>query len=775
MHKHNRAPSEAPVYNYEFISNSALRKQAAVAKVDLRRPPSVALSRESHLRNPNPEKAMKQVLIKAGNAFVDDVPAPTAGSKNILVRVAFSCISVGTEMAGVRLSGMPLYQRALKQPENVKRVVDMARAEGLRRTFDRVTGKLAAGSATGYSASGFVVSVGREVTGFAVGDRVACAGAGIANHAELIDVPENLAVKLPDAVTLEDAATVTLGAIALQGVRRAQPTLGETFVVIGLGILGQLTCQFLQANGCRVIGVDIDARRIALAVENGMHVGLDPSADDYVERVINLTGGIGADAAIITAASESDQIISDAMRSCRKKGRVVLVGDVGLHLNRADFYKKELDFLISSSYGPGRYDPAYEEGGQDYPIGYVRWTENRNMHAYLQLLGERRVSLTNMSSAPYAISEAANAYEALKGEGARPLLVLLHYPESNTAMVRRVAVSQRRASTGAIRVALAGAGGFAQGMHLPNMLKLRDRYQLRAVMSRTGANAKAVATQYEAAYATTDYAEVLADPEIDLVIIATRHNLHGSMVLDALRSGKHVFVEKPLAVTAAELDAVEQFYEQSPDVPILMTGFNRRFSPGVCEARKILKARTTPVIINYRMNAGYIPLDHWVHGPEGGGRNIGEACHIYDVFQAFTGSRVRAVHAAALNPSSPQWARNDNFVATISYSDGSVCTLTYTALGDKNYPKERMEIFADGKVIALDDYKALHVHGGKHKGWSSQAPQKGQFQELEALAGAISGGDPWPISLEEQLQTSRLSLEIERQIFSASATALEGS
>lgn len=707
---------------------------------------------------------MKQVLVQGGSVIVQDVPAPKVGNKNILVRVMHSCISVGTEMSGVKLSGLPLYKRALKQPENVKRVFDMMRDQGIKRTLDRVLGKLAAGSPTGYSAAGIVVEVGSEVDGFSLGDKVACAGAGIANHAEVIDVPVNLAVKLPVNLATDIASTVTLGAIAMQGVRRAQPMLGETFVVVGLGILGQLTCQFLQTNGCKVIGIDIDPNRIRLAIENGMHAGIDPSQENYIERVHKLTDGFGADGIIITAASESSRIISDAMQACRKKGRVVLVGDVGLNLQRADFYKKELDFLISSSYGPGRYDPVYEEGGQDYPLPFVRWTENRNMEAYLHLLASNKVSLANFYHTPYPIERARDAYEALKGEGDTPLLVLLQYPESKSAFARKVVMNAAATATGKVRVALAGAGSFAQGMHLPNMYKLRDHYQLHAVMSRTGSNARSVATQYQAKYATTDYAEILADPEVDMVMIASRHNLHGQMTLDALRAGKSVFVEKPLALNETDLDAIEKFYVENPDGPLLLTGFNRRFAPAIEEARKLLESRTTPLIINYRMNAGFIPLDHWVHTEEGGGRNIGEACHIYDLFNALTGARVKNVHASAVQPASKQWARNDNFVATISYEDGSVCTLTYTAMGDKSFPKEKMDIFTDGKVISMDDFKALTVFGGNHKGWSSQTADKGQFKEIELLAASLLQGEPWPIPLEEQLQATRISFAVEQQL-----------
>lgn len=706
---------------------------------------------------------MKQVLIKGGTAVVEDVPSPAVGRRNVLVRVTHSCISVGTEMAGMRMSGLPLYQRALKQPENVKRVLDMMRDQGIKRTLDRVQGKLSAGSATGYSAAGVVIEIGEDVEGFSVGDRVACAGAGVANHAEIIDVPVNLAVPCPEALGNDMASTVTLGAIAMQGVRRAQPTLGETFVVVGLGILGQITTQLLTANGCRVIGVDLDPQRVDLALGTGMAIGINPATDPYVERVLKHTQGLGADGVIVTAATPSNEVISEAMQACRKKGRVVLVGDVGLDLNRADFYKKELDFLISSSYGPGRYDPVYEEGGQDYPLPYVRWTENRNMQAYLDLLATGRLRLDHLCAEPFAIDRASEAYEALKAEGRKPLLVLLAYPEREGQRGTRVALPRARTQTGPIRVALAGASSFAQGMHLPNMVKLRDRFSLRAVMSRTGANAKAVGMQYEAGYCTTRFEDLLEDPEVDLVMVTTRHDLHAPMALQALRAGKHVFVEKPLALREGEVDEIERFYAERPDGPLLMVGYNRRFSPAAQAVARVLAGRTTPILANYRMNAGFIPPEHWVHGPEGGGRNLGEACHIYDLFNALVGEHaVVDVQATAVHPRGEPWRRNDNFVATLRYADGSVCTLTYTSMGEKSHPKERMEIFADGRVITLDDYKSVSVQGGKHAGWSAQSAQKGQYEELVALAQSLREGKPWPISLADQLQTSRVALQVEK-------------
>ncbi|MHB1244453.1 MAG: bi-domain-containing oxidoreductase, partial [Gaiellaceae bacterium] len=501
---------------------------------------------------------MKQVLIRGGGVAVEDVPAPQASPRSLLVRVEHSCVSVGTELSSVRMSGLPLYKRALKQPHHAKRVLEIGRNEGFARTYKRVRGLLAAGLPTGYSAAGVVVEVGEEVEGFRAGDRVACAGAGIANHAELIDVPVNLAVRIPEGLGTDAASTVTLGAIALQGVRRVQPTLGETVAVVGLGILGQLAVQLLRASGSRVIGSDLDASRIEKALAHGMAHGIG-AGEDFPRCVHELTDGFGADAVLITAATESDEVVRQAMQACRKKGRVVLVGDVGLHLQRADMYEKELDFLISTSYGPGRYDDVYELEGQDYPIGYVRWTENRNMEEYLRLLAEGRVSLDGLGQESFPVDEADAAFEALEAGQTKPLLVLLSYPERAEAPKRTTRLRTLQPKPGRIGVALVGAGNFAHGHHVPNLTKLREHYELRAVMSRTGANAKAVAARAEAAYATTDLDDVLADSAIDLVLISTRHDTHAGLALRALEAGKSVFVEKPLALNAEELDAIAAF------------------------------------------------------------------------------------------------------------------------------------------------------------------------------------------------------------------------
>lgn len=713
--------------------------------------------------------ALKQVLLKGGKAVLEDVPAPGIGARNVLVAVHYSCISVGTESASMGVAAEPLYKRALRQPEKVGRAFAMMREQGVGRTVKRIRGALQSGQPTGYSAAGVVVAVGTEVEKFRIGDRVACAGAGIANHAEFIDVPVNLAAHVPRVVELMDASTVTLGAIALQGIRRAAPTLGETIAVVGLGILGQLTLQLLKANGCRVIGVDLDARRIETALACGMDQGLNSAEEDAVGQILWATDGLGADAVIVTAAATSHDIVSGAMRACRKKGRVVLVGDVGLNLKREDFFRKELDFLVSTSYGPGRYDPFYEEAGHDYPLPYVRWTENRNMSAYLELLAQKKIQLPPLKPEVTAIEDAESLYAKLAGAADKPLLAILRHSGQAKVHERTVALPiVKRRHAGRIRVALVGAGGFAQGMHLPNLARLRDKYELRWVVSRTGTTAKSVAKQYDVPLAGTDYSAVLDDPDVDLVLISTRHHLHARMALAALKAGKDVFLEKPLALNEAELAPIEAFYAGGAEhKPLLTTGFNRRHSPPIQHIKKILANRSGPMMISYRMNAGHLPPDHWVHGPEGGGRNIGEACHIYDLFSCLTGAQPVSCSAASLG-SLPAGSRpNENFVATICYSDGSIASLHYTALGASSHPKERMDIYASGKVVSLDDYRSVSVDGSAQRGWSSASMQKGLLEELQALAAFRDSAAGFEWTPDEQFLTTRLSFEIERQLASA--------
>lgn len=711
---------------------------------------------------------MKQVLLKQGGVVVEDVPAPQAEAGCVLVRAAFSCVSVGTEMSGVKASNVPLWKRVLDRPDQVRRVVRMVATDGLARTRDAVRSRLAQASPIGYSLAGTVIAVGAGIDDIAPGDRVACAGAQSAHHAEIVCVPRNLVVPVPDALDLSDASTVTLGAIALQGVRRAGPTLGETFVVVGLGIIGQITVQLLKANGLRVIGVDPDRARIATALASGLDVGLHPEDASADEQVARLTGGVGADAVIITAASASHDILSGAFRMCRRKGRVVLVGDVGLNIDRADIYAKELDFLISTSYGPGRYDRNYEERGLDYPVGYVRWTENRNMQAYLALLAEGRVRVGDLLTKRYPIDEAQTAYAALASAENRPMTVLLTYPPAAGAAepVRRIANPKAQAGrAGAVRVALVGAGGFAKGTHLPILRAHPDAFHVRAVCTRQGHNAATVAAQYGAAFSTTDYAEVLADAETDAVIIATRHDRHGDMVLQALRAGKHVFVEKPLCLTEDELTAIEDFYAQAKKgAPILLTGFNRRFSRYAVAIQAPAAQRANPLVMTYRVNAGHIPADHWVHGPEGGGRNLGEACHFYDLFVALAGSAPEEVKAASIRHAGGFYRADDNFSATIRFADGSLATLVYTALGADAFPKERLDVFFDGKVYAIDNFMRLEVSGASGPQIATPNPAKGHDEEMVAFARAIRDGGTWPIPLWQQAAATRIALRVQSQL-----------
>jgi predicted dehydrogenase/threonine dehydrogenase-like Zn-dependent dehydrogenase len=705
---------------------------------------------------------VKQILLRGGHAVVEEVPAPVCGAHSVLVRVAYSCVSAGTETTRLRMSRMSLFRRAVAERDRAKQVLNSGRDQGFARTYRRVRDQLSAGLAIGYSAAGTVVEVGPEAAGFEVGDRVACAGSEIANHAEVIDVPVNLAVKVPKSLSLTYASTVTLGAIALQGIRRANPTLGETIGVIGLGALGQLTTQLLGANGCRVIGTDVEPERVELALAAGMTEGL-LAVEHFVERARKLTGGHGADAVIITATTPSHDVVRQAMQACRKKGRVVLVGDVGLNLRRSDLYSKELDFLMSTSYGPGRYDDAYEREGHDYPLPYVRWTENRNMEEYLRLLATGKLSLTNLGVKTYDVVEADKAYRALNGARQAPLIVLFAYPDRDEVFQRKLPVRRIASRVGRVRVAVVGAGRFAQATHIPNLLKLADRFELRTIVSRTGSNALAVAQRSGAAYATTEYNDVLSDEDIDLVLIVTRHNLHADLALRALEAGKHVFVEKPLAVTPGELSRIESFY-LTRDTPLLMTGFNRRFSPAAVRTKEVLARRRTPVIADYRMNAGYIPPDDWVHHAEGGGRNIGEACHIYDLFGYLVESAATDVSARSINLGSAGFPRNENFVAVIAYADGSICTLAYTALGSRHHSKERLEIFGDGQVISLDDYRSLSFSSDRSARWHSRRAAKGHLEEVCALAEALANGGSWPIPLEQQLEAMRIAFAVESQI-----------
>jgi predicted dehydrogenase/threonine dehydrogenase-like Zn-dependent dehydrogenase len=703
---------------------------------------------------------MKQVFIQKGNAILENVPSPEISEKEILVKVYYSCISVGTEITNVKASGKPIYKKALDKPKNLQKIFENIKNSGFKKTITKVQNKIDAKNPIGYSASGIVLEVGSKIKEIKKGDKVACAGVGIANHAEFIAVPENLTVKVPDSLSLKYAATTTLGSIAMQGIRRADVKLGDRVVVIGLGILGQLSTQMLKNCGCHVIGIDLSQDRVDKAVSLGLENGLNASKEDVMGEVIRNTDGYGADCVIITATSQNSKVTNQAIEMCRKKGRVVIVGVVGLDLKREEFYRKELDVLISTSYGPGRYDERYEKEGCDYPYAYVRWTENRNMREYLNLLAKNKVKIDPLIDRVYKLEDAGKAYDELKSGDKKPLIVLFEYNKDSKPN-RKIVENNYKIIGSKINVGVIGAGGFAKGMHLPNLNKLNNVFNIYAVCSKTGSNAKAVAEQYNSAYSTTDYRKLLEDSKTEMVIISTRHNLHAKMTIDAINAGKAVLLEKPMALNKEEMDKLVGAVEKNK-VPFIV-GFNRRFSPYAVKIKQVTANRANPMIINYRMNAGFIPKEHWVHTEEGGGRNIGEACHIYDLFNYFIDSEVSSIKANNITPKTEQYNSNDNFSVIIKYKDGSLCNLIYTALGNDIVPKEQMEIFVDNKIIQLVDYKRLNFYGINERTIKSSTQSKGQYEELLEFGKSIKNGSESPIPLWQLIQATEISFEVERQ------------
>ncbi|MFH1983019.1 MAG: bi-domain-containing oxidoreductase [Pseudomonadota bacterium] len=724
---------------------------------------------------------MQQAIIKNGKVLTAAVPAPIVSPGALLIKVVRSCISAGTELAGAQASGKSLIRRALQQPENIRKAFNMARAEGFVKTARFIKRSKESGQPTGYSIAGVVIGIGDGVSGFTVGDRVAAAGAGLANHAEYVDIPKNLVVKVPDGVDDNGAATVAVGSIAMHGVRRAAVQLGEYVVVFGTGLLGQLAVQMVTAAGGRVIAVDIDARRLEMATHSGAENAFNAADADCINSVFHATGGHGADAVLFCAATNDPRALSDALSMCRRKGRLVMVGVWGNEIRREDLYAKEIDFLISTSYGPGRYDDRYELLGQDYPYGYVRWTENRNMLEYLRLQAQGRIDIKPMLHAVFPIENVQEAFTSL-GSDVKPLLVLLDYgcklpdgfigdkPE-NGKLAFGPAV--RKVSGNRVRVGLIGAGEFARAIHLPNLLKLKNQYQIRAICNRSGLKARETAQQCGAAYATSDYREIIADPDVDLVMICTRHNLHGQMVLDSLNAGKHTFVEKPLCTRLDELEKIEAFYAvKTPDgideglacsKPMLAVGFNRRFSPYAREIRQKVEGRLNPLMIHYRMNAGYIPYGHWVHTEEGGGRIIGEACHIIDLFSYLIGAPVKAISAFDLSPMTESIQSSDNKSVTLEYADGSVAVLQYFSVGSKDLPKERLELHFDGKTIVMDNYKSMQGFGIDINQVGRQIMDKGYLNELTELAESLKGGGAlWPMSPRSIFETTRICIELSK-------------
>jgi predicted dehydrogenase/threonine dehydrogenase-like Zn-dependent dehydrogenase len=671
---------------------------------------------------------MKQIFFDGkGKLLIQELPAPETPERGALVRVYASLISGGTEST-LAAGGGSLLRKALEQPELIGRALQLAAREGFKFAAGAVRDVSEGWIPAGYSAAGVVVEAGAEAGGLRAGDRVACAGAGFASHAEYDAVPKNLMAAIPEAVSYRQAAFTTVGAIALQGVRRAEAALGETVVVVGLGLIGQLAAQLLDAAGCVVIGSDPIAERRELAARLAGAQTIDPTQGDAAAQVIALTGGAGADRVLLCAATGSSQPTNDAFKMCRERGRVVMVGAMGMDLERAEFYNRELDFVISRSAGPGRYDQAYEEQGIDYPLGYVRWTEGRNMAAFLHLVAEGKLDVDSLIGAEYPVEEADDAYEAID-KGALGVLLTYGEPPDPLAVPQRFIVQGSVGPRGAkIGLALVGAGSFARATHLPN-LKASPYFAVKAVVSR-GASAQQVARKARAALITTDLTAALADTDVDAVLIATRHHLHAGQGVAAAQMGKHVFVEKPMALTVADCQAM---IEVAQATGVLLTvGFNRRAAPTARALKAALDRAGGPRTVVYRVNAGAIPPGHWLNDPlEGGGRLLGEGVHFIDFVCGM-------VDSAPLSVSAQASADGQDFALTIRFADESLGVVVYTAQGDPAFPKERVEAFAGGGVAVLDDFRSLSFTGMAGRGIDGKQ-DKGHRALLDNFGAAIGG------------------------------------
>ncbi len=697
---------------------------------------------------------MKQVVqsYRTGELKVAEAPAPRVGDGSLLVATRISLISSGTERQLIDLAKASLAGKAMARPDLVRRVVRNIQRDGLQPTIEKVFAKLDTPIPLGYSLAGEVLEVGRRVGGVAVGDRLACAGAGLANHAEINAIPKNLTVAIPANVDDEDASFVTLGAIAMQGVRLAIPTLGERIVVMGLGLIGLLTVQLLKANGCRVLGFDPNAARVSLALELGADVAV---SDSLAEAVAGFTNGHGADAVILTASSKSSEPINIAAEISRLKGRIVVVGLVGMTIDREPFYKRELELKLSMSYGPGRGDPSYEQGGQDYPLPYVRWTEQRNMEAFLALVADGKVTPKRLVTHRFAIAEAEKAYELMES-GAPHLAILLTYPEAPKGPIERsIRLAPPPPKSEGNRVAFIGLGNYAKGVLLP-ALKKASKVALTTVVTSTGVSAGHAGEKNGFAVIATDPAAALADLETDTIFVATRHDTHASLAAAALRAGKHVFCEKPLAINAEGLAEVIAAAHEAAG--ILTVGFNRRCAPLLIEAKKALEPRSGPLVMLYRINAGAIPGDSWIQRDEGGGRIVGEVCHFVDALTFLCGSLPIEAHAITARDHA------DAVSILIRFADGSTGTIVYTSLGDQGVSKEYLEAFAAGRVVQLDDFRRLTITSGGKARVQKGAQNKGQRELVEEFLAATRGKRAAPISMAEIVAVTETTLAIEESL-----------
>ncbi len=690
---------------------------------------------------------MKQIIqdLKSGATILEEVPVPQVKAGYVLIQTTRSLVSLGTERMLVEFGKANLVDKARQQPDKVKQVLDKIKTDGLQPTLEAVFNKLGQPLPLGYCNAGRVIAVGKGVTEFVVGDRVASNG----NHAEFVCVPKNLVAKIPDGVTDEEAAFTVIGSIGLQGIRLVNPQLGETIVVIGLGLIGLVAAELLKANGCRVIGVDFDQQKVELAKAKGI-LAINPvQGIDPVKYVEEITAEVGADGVLITASSKGDEVIHQACQMSRKRGRIVLVGVIGLNMRRDDFYKKELSFQVSCSYGAGRYDEEYENKGHDYPLPYVRWTEKRNFETILRAIETGVLDVKPLISEIVDLANYEEIYGDMRKRGS--IASILKYPE-NAKQERIVAVAEKRSFAEGKKIGIIGTGNFASSTIVPALVKADAR--IKYIASAQGLSAKILAKKAKAENATSDYTVMLSDNEVGLVIVTTRHNLHAKMVLEALQAGKSVFVEKPLCLNAEELKAIEEAYKNAGKNVILTVGFNRRFSPFAEKLKKL--AGDGPKNIVATMNAGFIPPEVWVHDLEvGGGRIIGEACHFIDLCSYIAGSTVVSVCMNAMGEN-PQ-DNTDNASILLKYENGTNAVINYFANGSKSYEKERIEVFSQERVFVLDNWRKLTGYGVK--GFSSMKTKldKGHKRQFALLNERLKNDGEALIPFESLLNTTKAS------------------
>ncbi len=701
---------------------------------------------------------MNQLIqnFKTGKLYVDEVPLPSISEGMVLVENQYSLISSGTEKGTVKVAKANLLGKAKQRPDLVAQVLQNIKKEGLSATFNKVKTKLDSLKALGYSTAGTVLASLDTNGNFQPGDRVACAGQDYASHAEIVAIPQNLCVKIPDNVSFEEAAFTTLGAIALQGVRQASPLVGEKVCVIGLGLLGQLTGQILKANGCDVFGIDLSERMITLANEISVHKALHRNDPNLLSICENFTNGQGFDSIIITAAAPTNDPIILSTELCRKKGKIIVVGAVKMDVPRDPyFYRKELELKISCSYGPGRYDASYEELGNDYPFAYVRWTEQRNMEAFLGMISKGVINVSPLISHTFGIEQAEDAYEIVLGKNPQPHIgILLKYEPNEKKKITSIQIKNEPISK--INVGFIGAGSFAQSYLIPNVKSFGA--SLDTVVTSKGITSKNVGDKFGFNNCSADLKDVTTKNEINTVFIATPHSSHAALVIEALRAKKNVFVEKPLAISKEELKKVIEIKEKSENS--LMVGFNRRFAPVSREIKKLFGETGEPFIINIRVNAGFIPKDHWTQIPEiGAGRIIGEMCHFIDLMQYFTDSQPIKVFADCIGTNNDLMKNDDNIGILIKFKNGSIGNLTYVANGDKGLPKEHIEVFSAGKTGVIHDFRnGIFYCDNKSKTLKLQG--KGHKEEVNAFLNSLSEGKPAPISFESIILTTLTTFKI---------------